>query len=344
MEEEDLQNRFQAMIRAEHATYAAFQRPRYVQLIKRIEQVIGHKLKKESGDYRILKRFEVCKINGEKRLMKRATGKIFVCTDELFEIIKKAHLDTNQKGESKTLRELGKTYANITRDQVKAFLHLCQCQLCVRTKLQAEPVSGPSGCESNSLPNDAVAVDPNQQGNMVQRKDGSLSLGNNDSVNKPGTSMNTRMGRKVLEQKHAVTNGTPTPVPKKRIRRKLMEPIDALKQCEVVLKEDDNARVELSDSVPVASTPLINGNHHPFSVEDTTKTTIDEPLEGFTADNFGTWLQQLAECQRQLLYVESRRLALEEVRLQVDQQMAANLMEIVNHLKQPKDKNTNEQP
>lgn len=125
----NLKAEFEKLIHAEYATYAAFQKPRYQKLIQRIEEIYNNQRKKESGDYRLLKRFEICEINGEKRLIKKGCRdpvKVFVCTDELFEIIKRAHLACGHGGETRTMRELHKNYANITRDQVKAFVALCR--------------------------------------------------------------------------------------------------------------------------------------------------------------------------------------------------------------------------
>ena len=45
--------------------------------------------------------------------------------DEMFDIIKRAHISSGHGGRDKMLKELGPRYANVTREAVELFKSLC---------------------------------------------------------------------------------------------------------------------------------------------------------------------------------------------------------------------------
>lgn len=296
----NLKEEFEKLIRADYATYAAFQKPRYLRLIQRLEEIYGNQRRKESGDYRLLKRFEICEINGEKRLIKRGTRdpvKVFVCTDELFEIIKAAHVNCGHGGETRTVRELNRNFANITREQVKAFVSLCQW------------------CHGKAC------------ASFTSSKPGGFSV----------ATLKTKPGRR------ATNKGKSSTLNVNRNMHRLSDSVDPIQQCEVLIKEEEadlNSGNELKeeyrfdDSISVEEIGM-QSDHG----EDSSSTNNDDvrnvnPPSHFHGEaNLGAAVRQLVECQRELLLVETKRLAVEEARLQMEQQMASNLLELLSYFK-----------
>lgn len=68
-------------------------------------------------------------------------------------------------------------------------------------------------------------------------------------------------------------------------------------------------------------------------IEELEHEALDKTVTNVPGFNFGIAIQQLLECQRQLLLVETKRLTVEEARLKVEQQMSSNLIKILERLK-----------
>ncbi|XP_043497554.1 KRAB-A domain-containing protein 2-like [Polistes fuscatus] len=103
---------------------------------KILSEVISAKTKCSTPlDYRRLKRFDVIKINGKKKLivpLKSGETNIqyYVTNDELFSILSETHTRTGHGGRTRMLKELQVKYKNITYEVVMLYLNLCkQCQM-----------------------------------------------------------------------------------------------------------------------------------------------------------------------------------------------------------------------
>ena len=109
-----------------------FTRSKLLDFINRVN-VFKQKENKQPGDYNFLKRYDVVTIGNVDKLVlagSHSSLKFFVCLEELYDVIRDAHVACGHGGEKRTEKELDKTYANITREQIKLFLARCQnCQL-----------------------------------------------------------------------------------------------------------------------------------------------------------------------------------------------------------------------
>lgn len=94
-------------------------------------------------DKRRLRRFNICTISGEDRLIEGngvgnpppTTMKFFVKVGDLYDVILEAHLATEHKGRNVLQDALGKKYANVTKVAIQKFLDLCPtCLKKKRTK------------------------------------------------------------------------------------------------------------------------------------------------------------------------------------------------------------------
>ena len=83
---------------------------------------------KDKREYELLSRYDVVEVEGNKRLIKKGSNPYrFYCnTDELYELLKDAHISCNHGGEKKIMRLLSQKYANITMNQIKIFKSVCE--------------------------------------------------------------------------------------------------------------------------------------------------------------------------------------------------------------------------
>ncbi|XP_043491623.1 KRAB-A domain-containing protein 2-like [Polistes fuscatus] len=90
--------------------------------------------KKESRDYKLLKRYDVIIIGKKSKLiypLKEGVNTIqyYITDSELFHILHEAHLATGHGGRDKMSKELSTKYKNITRHDLELYIHLCEpCQ------------------------------------------------------------------------------------------------------------------------------------------------------------------------------------------------------------------------
>ena len=92
--------------------------------IKKISQ------KKMAHDYYLLKKYEILQCgNVEKLIRKREDGEqnpiYFVTIEEMFDAIKQMHINTGHGGRDKLIKEISKTFANITHESLNLFKTLC---------------------------------------------------------------------------------------------------------------------------------------------------------------------------------------------------------------------------
>lgn len=85
---------------------------------------------KEPKDFRLKSRYQVLEIGDVHQLVKKGTDLKFVIMEDLFDVINSAHIATGHGGKNVLRIELSKKYANISQEQLLAFLKLCEeCQL-----------------------------------------------------------------------------------------------------------------------------------------------------------------------------------------------------------------------
>lgn len=103
---------------------------RYTELLGRLRRVKNRGLcTGNTADYSLIKRYNVKKIDSEYRIINRKTGNIMVYVDEMYDIIKEAHLATKHGGRDMMMSKLKLKYGNITTEMVVLFLEVCQlCQ------------------------------------------------------------------------------------------------------------------------------------------------------------------------------------------------------------------------
>ncbi|KAG8198915.1 hypothetical protein JTE90_015125 [Oedothorax gibbosus] len=101
-----------------------------------VEEVKQAKVKprKETVDYRRLKKYDVVNINGQERLIAPLTLDssvllYYVHTEELFDIVHSTHLATGHRGRTRMEKELKAKYRNVTTEVIMLYLRLCEpCQ------------------------------------------------------------------------------------------------------------------------------------------------------------------------------------------------------------------------
>ncbi len=83
---------------------------------------------------RLLNRFHLSEIivngNVTKKLLKSGSNLEIVSIEQLFDVISDAHLSTGHGGRDILNDKIGKSYANVTKEQITSYLQLCEtCQL-----------------------------------------------------------------------------------------------------------------------------------------------------------------------------------------------------------------------
>ncbi|XP_053407944.1 KRAB-A domain-containing protein 2-like [Mercenaria mercenaria] len=106
-------------------------RPKYDEVVAKL--LTGKKTC--ASDYYHSQKFDVLQCGDIQRLVKKKKQEsdpvlYYVCAEDMYSIIQKAHIITGHGGRDKMLKELAKKYANITRDVIGLFKELCEeCQL-----------------------------------------------------------------------------------------------------------------------------------------------------------------------------------------------------------------------
>lgn len=106
---------------------------KYQSLLKDVKE-IKVKGRKESRDYRLMKRFDVLEVQGVSKLISPLTEenndiKYFVHDDELFDILMENHIAIGHKSRDCMMQKLKLKYVNITQSDVMLFIDLCKpCQ------------------------------------------------------------------------------------------------------------------------------------------------------------------------------------------------------------------------
>ncbi|XP_015371572.1 PREDICTED: uncharacterized protein LOC107167163 [Diuraphis noxia] len=88
---------------------------------------------KTMKDYRVVRKYDILKINGKERLIRPVDEKnvvlYYVKIEELFDILHETHSAIGHGGRNHMMAELKNKYCNITNETVMVYLKLCvQCQ------------------------------------------------------------------------------------------------------------------------------------------------------------------------------------------------------------------------
>ena len=121
---------------------------RYAQIITRLEELHQSARKKSSDDYRIDGKYVIFKStvagNTYSYLKDRATNRLHVSTDCIFDAIRTQHLLTGHGARDITNKKLKETHANITKEVIQMYVDLCEtCALKkrkVRKSLVVKPI------------------------------------------------------------------------------------------------------------------------------------------------------------------------------------------------------------
>lgn len=105
---------------------------KYFALLDEVKQAKVRQ-RKESTDYKRLKKYDVLNVEGQERLIVPLTGDnsmvlYYVHAEELFDVLHNTHFVLGHKGRTQMERELQNTYKNITKEVV--VLYLRECRIC----------------------------------------------------------------------------------------------------------------------------------------------------------------------------------------------------------------------
>jgi uncharacterized protein YqgV (UPF0045/DUF77 family) len=81
-----------------------------------------------------LKRYDILNIGGEQKLTvllyaEKTEILYYVAFDELFNVIREAHIAVGHGGRTRVIKELNRKYKNVTVESVVTYLRLCEpCQ------------------------------------------------------------------------------------------------------------------------------------------------------------------------------------------------------------------------
>lgn len=120
----------------------------YEEIVNQMKELEKPEVKKTQKDYRLLRKYDVMEISVEgttvQKLVKKGTVLRYVCSEDLFDAIKAAHLANGHGGRNILSKALSEKFANITIDQIKVFLQFCEeCQLkksSVRKSVVVKPI------------------------------------------------------------------------------------------------------------------------------------------------------------------------------------------------------------
>ncbi|KAK6181870.1 hypothetical protein SNE40_009648 [Patella caerulea] len=103
-------------------------------MIENIKAAAGAGGTKNRHGYYLLSKFEIMQCGDvEKLIKKRATQDedpvYYVCIEDTYDVVKRAHTATGHGGRDRMAKEVNKKYANITREALEIFKSYCQeCQ------------------------------------------------------------------------------------------------------------------------------------------------------------------------------------------------------------------------
>ena len=107
-----------------------FEKEEYFNLMQELKDSSSAKAK-TPRQYYILKKYEILLCGDTEKLIKKRIDAgddavYFVHKDEMFEIVKRAHISTGHGGRDKMMKVLSQKYANITREVIELYKSLCE--------------------------------------------------------------------------------------------------------------------------------------------------------------------------------------------------------------------------
>ncbi|KAI1694133.1 KRAB-A domain-containing protein 2 [Ditylenchus destructor] len=98
-----------------------------------IEIESDHSIKKTPADYKLRGKFDILSVDVEgtivKKLVKKGTQLRYVCKEDLYETIHRAHRDKGHSGRVIMYKHLSANFANVTQEQISDYLAFCEsCQ------------------------------------------------------------------------------------------------------------------------------------------------------------------------------------------------------------------------
>ncbi|XP_070180796.1 KRAB-A domain-containing protein 2-like [Littorina saxatilis] len=114
-------------------------------MTERVRQLKLGSQKKTPNDYKLVKRYDVIEVAHFQRLILAGSNpaRYFVALEDVYNVIKEAHAACGNGDEKLMEKELHKKYANVTRQQIKIFLALCQNCTLKKAKLNKGVVVRP---------------------------------------------------------------------------------------------------------------------------------------------------------------------------------------------------------
>lgn len=93
--------------------------------------------------YHQAKQYELKEFGLIKKIVRRGTEKFIIASDEIFDAIHAAHIQSGHGGRNILEKELFVRYANVTREQIMIYLNLCECCQMKKVKVKKGVVVQP---------------------------------------------------------------------------------------------------------------------------------------------------------------------------------------------------------
>uniref|UniRef100_A0AC34GS15 Integrase catalytic domain-containing protein n=1 Tax=Panagrolaimus sp. ES5 TaxID=591445 RepID=A0AC34GS15_9BILA len=183
-------------------------RAEYNAKLQRLLELENPQCPKNAQDFRLMKLYDyILQDNGghqTRRLCKRGTTFLFVPIEEMYEILKSAHIQLRHAGRNSMQLFFRNKYCNITKDCIMTFLALCK--QCPRKKKIREmrPKPEPGALDEIEMMNDEDDIDVD---GTLHGSASSSSLGHFSSTNGTASSSHAGGGHWKTEKLHHL-NGT----------------------------------------------------------------------------------------------------------------------------------------
>lgn len=126
--------------------YKILTNEKYQKILNKLTEAQKNPLAKSSSLYRKLKRYQILKVAGVKKLIEKTENenfKYYVPAEDLFDVIQRAHEGCGHGGRDRVLKETSLKYANVTRESISLFLSMCETCAQKKKKRKRGSVSKP---------------------------------------------------------------------------------------------------------------------------------------------------------------------------------------------------------
>ena len=140
-------------------------KPEYFLLINELKHLNEQSSTKSHQGYYLLCKYEIRQCGAVEKLIRRRKSnddpiQYYVHIEETFDVIKCAHIATGHGGRDWMVKELGKKYANVTRDFIELFKSMCiDCQRKRVRPMTKGVVVGPILCKEFSARGQVDLID-----------------------------------------------------------------------------------------------------------------------------------------------------------------------------------------